>query len=239
MFTKPHHVPGFVTIAVNKTSDPLDPLARGGLRALCPEETRHALVFAIKRDMDRNLPVDDWLRVVLSSPVQFQAVDEVDMVWVATGLREKVGALYETVYYSNVQRVFQIMALRQRQEKLTGKRITVSEVVTLYNSKVSVSSGEAVNTGFVDSAMYVWESLLKNPLLRNLVVAVAFLNWSLVLNIVARLWFLYGFVVSRPVVGRQRSTSGRRRRSTPFTSWSSLCASRTGTPTAFPGRSLA
>ena len=189
LFAKPNHVPGFVTVAVNETSDPLDPMANGGLRALCPEETRHALVLAIKRDMDLNLPVDDWLRVVLSSPVHFQAVDAMDMVWVATGLREKVGALYETVYYSNVQRVFQIMALRQRQDKLTGKRTTVSEVVTLYNSKVSVSSGEAINTGFVDSSMYVWESVLKNPLLRNLVVAAAFSNISLVVCIlVDRHW---------------------------------------------------
>ena len=128
LFAKPTHIPGFVTVAVNQTSDPLDPLARGGLRALCPEETRHALVFAIKRDIDQNRPVDKWRRVLLSTPVQFQAVDDVDMVWVATGLREKVGALYETVYYSNVQRVFQIMALRQRQERLTGKRTAVSEV---------------------------------------------------------------------------------------------------------------
>lgn len=141
---------------------------------MCPEETRHAMLFAIKRDIQLKLPVDEWVRVVLSSPVQFEAVSEVDEIWVASSIREKVGAQYEVVYYSNVQRVFQIMALKSRQEKLTGKRVTVAEVVSLYNSKVSVSSGEAVTSGFIDSATCIWENVLKHQPLRKLIVAAAF-----------------------------------------------------------------
>ena len=176
LFSKPKHAPGFFTVAVNRLSDPRDPLARGGLRALCPEETRHAMVLAIKRDIDLRLPVEEWRRVVLSSPVQFEAVDEADEVWVASVIREKVGALFEVVYYSNVQRIFQIMALKSRQEMSTGKRVTAAEVVNLYNAKVLVSSGEAVTLSFIDSSTCVWEYFLKPPLVMKLIIAAKFMN---------------------------------------------------------------
>lgn len=230
LFAKPNHAPGFVTVAVNPSSDPLNPLARGGLHAICPEETRHAMVLAIKRDIDRNLPVDGWLRVVLSTPVQFLAVDEASATWVAMGLREKTGALFEVVYLSNVQRIFQIFALKSRQEKLTGKRFTVVEVVTLYNSKVSVSSGEAVNQSFMNSATNVWEGLLKHPLLRKMVIAAAL---QIVVKLRVALCCLHQrCALSVNVAGRQRSTLARKRRSTACTSWSLLCARRTGTSVA-------
>jgi len=176
LFSTPKHAPGLFTVAVNQSSNPLEPLARGGLRALCPEETRHALVLAIKRDIDRKLSVDEWKVVMLSTPVQFQKVEESDEVWVATCIRETVGAQFETVYYSNVQRIFQVMALKTIQEKLTGKRATLAEVVRLYNSKVVVSSGEAVTLSFIDSSTCAWEYILKPVQMRKIVVAVAFRN---------------------------------------------------------------
>lgn len=173
-FSTPKHAPGFFTVAVNQSSDPLDPVSRGGLRALCPEETRHALILAIKRDIDRNMPVDEWRRVVLSSLVEFQKVEESEEVWVATVIREKVGGLFETVYYTNVQRIYQVMALKSRHEKLTGKRATVLEVVNLYNSKVTVSSGEAVTLSFIDSSTCAWDHILKPLQLRKIIGAAAF-----------------------------------------------------------------
>ena len=102
VFEKPAHAPGFIVIGVNSTSSPLNALTRGRLRAVSPEETRHALILAIKRDIDRKLPVDEWRRIALSSPVQFEAVEEADMSWVAGAIRESVGAQYNAVYYSSV-----------------------------------------------------------------------------------------------------------------------------------------
>ena len=63
------------------------------------------------------------------------------------------------------------MALKDMTEKVDGKRLTVPQVVTLYNDNVSISSGEAVNIGFVDSATVVWETLLRHGPLQQLVVA--------------------------------------------------------------------
>jgi len=79
LFPKAQHAPGFIRVAVNETSNPLVPTKGHGLRVLSPEETLHAMILAIKRDMDANLPVDDWLTITLSSPVQFEAVEESDM----------------------------------------------------------------------------------------------------------------------------------------------------------------
>jgi len=63
------------------------------------------------------------------------------------------------------------MALREMKEQLEGTHLTVPQVVSLYNDKVSISSGEAVNNGFVDSANVVWETVLRHGPLQKLVVA--------------------------------------------------------------------
>ena len=93
MFEKPAHAPGFIVVGVNSTSSPLNALTWSCLRAVSPEETRHALILAIKRDIDLKLPVDEWRRIVVSSPVQFEAVDEADASWLAGAIRQSVGAL--------------------------------------------------------------------------------------------------------------------------------------------------
>ncbi len=51
-----------------------------------------------------------------------------------------------------------IMAVKSRQESLSGKKLLNAEVVNLYNSRVKVSSGEAVNLSYIQSATNVWEA---------------------------------------------------------------------------------
>ena len=70
-----------------------------------------------------------------------------------------------------VQRIFQILALKDLKEKESGRKLSVPDVVSLYNSKVLISSGETVNSGFVDSATVVWETVLKHGPLQKLIVA--------------------------------------------------------------------
>ena len=102
LFPRAQHPPGFTVVAVNGSSDPIRQWAGEGLHVVNLEETRHAMIIAIKPDMDLNLPLDDWLTVALTSPVQFMGVPESDMIWVATTIRETVGAQFEVVYYSTV-----------------------------------------------------------------------------------------------------------------------------------------
>jgi hypothetical protein len=78
----------------------------GNLKAISPEEPRHALVFAIARDIDAGLTDDEllwWKNLVVSAIITFKTVDtEDDIFWLATNARESVGAQFEVVYFSAV-----------------------------------------------------------------------------------------------------------------------------------------
>jgi len=74
---------------------------RGWLKGISPEEARHALVFAIARDLRKGLPIDAWKTLVLSTTMEFRTMaTEDDFFWEATKLRESVGAQYDSMYYS-------------------------------------------------------------------------------------------------------------------------------------------
>lgn len=93
--------PGVVCIGVTDTSSPIAAAQRGWLKGISPEEPRHALVFAIARDLRKGLPLDKWKILVLSATMEFRAMAaEDDFFWEATKLRESIGAQYDTMYYS-------------------------------------------------------------------------------------------------------------------------------------------
>lgn len=67
--------PGIVTLAVDDTWSPQRAEARGLLKAVSPEEPRHALLLAIARDIQKGLPDESlvlWKRMVLSAVVEFR-----------------------------------------------------------------------------------------------------------------------------------------------------------------------
>ena len=77
-FSNPSSVdafPGIVTVAVDDNFNPLRPEALGFLRAISPEEPRHALLFAIARDVENSAPEEVlflWRRVLLSTVMEFK-----------------------------------------------------------------------------------------------------------------------------------------------------------------------
>ena len=85
---------------------------------------------------------------------------EDEAFWQATALRERVGADYDAVYYSTVQRIFQLALFKQRRESAVERTVTNDEISREYNAKVQVSSGEAVSGAFVETAFTVYERLL-------------------------------------------------------------------------------
>jgi hypothetical protein len=73
----------------------------GHLKAISPEELRHAMLLAIARDIKRNLDVSEWRKSLLSVTSSFQQVDSEDALFtLAACERESIGAKYETLYYS-------------------------------------------------------------------------------------------------------------------------------------------
>lgn len=193
--------PGVVTLAVDATWDPCKPEARGLLRAISPEEPRHALVLAIARDIKAGLPEEGlalWRRMLLSVVTEFRrlSTDE-DIFWAATNLRERVGADYETIYFSpvqalvawhtprlyvlgwaapprkirwQVQRIFQLAGFKARREAVACRPISAEQVAQEFNAHVTVSSGEAVTQTLVDTALTVWERIFRDDSCRQSVM---------------------------------------------------------------------
>ena len=98
--------PSPVTIAVIDDLTPAVAGNLGNLKSISPEEPRHALVFAIARDIDAGLSDDDlllWKNLVVSTIMTFKTVDTEDSIfWLSTNARESVGAQFEVVYFSAV-----------------------------------------------------------------------------------------------------------------------------------------
>jgi len=69
--------------------------------------------------------------------------------------------------------VFQIGEFKARQEAATGKRMTVDDVFRQWNTRVKVSSGEAITANFLQGAVLVWDWLLKKDSTRSLIVQAA------------------------------------------------------------------
>lgn len=81
-------------------------LAFGSLKAISPEEPRHALILAIARDIEAgqsDVELQHWRDLILSTQVQFKRVDsDDDVFWQATVMRETIGIQYEVMYFSAV-----------------------------------------------------------------------------------------------------------------------------------------
>lgn len=79
---------------------------------------------------------------------------------------------------TQVQRVFQIVALKTKQDAASGVATSHGDVMRLWNSKVKVSTGEAVTEAFVDAAMIAFARVLKHDSLLQHVLAVPFFKLS-------------------------------------------------------------
>ena len=95
-----------MTIAVTHDLSPDVNANLGHLKAISPDEPRHALIFAIARDIDNGMTdaeLEPWKLLSLSAIIQFKKIEHNDeLFWYATNCRESVGAQFEVVYYSSV-----------------------------------------------------------------------------------------------------------------------------------------
>ena len=176
-FATPKEIPLKIQVAVlpEGAAGPEDPASAsqaGHLKCLVPEEMRHAFLLAIDRDrgMKRQAMMAEWKRIVLSATVTFIKYDGIGCLCAAAAnLREDIGANYETLYPTSIQRVYALVFVKKRMEE-AGGRVTSKQLVMAYNTDVKISSGEAVSDTFVDIALQVHEQMLAQVLLRSLVL---------------------------------------------------------------------
>jgi hypothetical protein len=95
-----------VTIAIDDLLTPANPAHLGKLKAISPPEPRHALVFAIARDIANGMSDDDllpWKVLATSVVITFTRVFSDDSIFcLATDARELVGHRCEVMAYSAV-----------------------------------------------------------------------------------------------------------------------------------------
>ena len=60
---------------------------------------------------------------------------------------------------------------KAQQEKIHGKQ-TADQLVQEWNKNLVISSGEAINLGYMRSALNVWDNLMSRPTLRSLLIEV-------------------------------------------------------------------
>ena len=98
--------PSAVIIGVTADLSPANVANLGHLKAISPEEPRHALVFAIARDIDNGMSDEQlmpWKVLSTSAVIEFRPVEnDDDIFWSATNARESLGAQYEVAYFSSV-----------------------------------------------------------------------------------------------------------------------------------------
>jgi hypothetical protein len=95
------------TVIIGVTADlsPDNVANLGHLKAISPEEPRHALVFAIARDIDNGMSDEQlmpWKVLSTSAVIEFRPVESDDICWSATNARESLGAQCEVAYFSSV-----------------------------------------------------------------------------------------------------------------------------------------
>lgn len=127
---------------------------KGELKAVCPEELRHAFVLAIARDIKLGLPMEKWLHLTLTTVFEFIILEsDDDFFWKATSLREAMGAKYEAMYYTTVR--------ASRQSQCMSDNSHPSDYVYFRSSGSFRSSTFAYATGQLTGESYRHQSWLQ------------------------------------------------------------------------------
>lgn len=98
-FKTPTRFPLEIFVAVSQSSSPANKDHRGWLRAISPEEIRHAIIKAVARDIRAGLDIAGWRFVFLTTTMTFIPIESDDQLyWAAAKKRQEIGASYETMY---------------------------------------------------------------------------------------------------------------------------------------------
>ncbi len=152
-----------VHIAVRRGENPL--LALGLLRRLSPAEPCHAMIMAIRRDVDADdeAKLQQWRRIVLSTTMVFRVIESADEFHFAhVQLRENPGIDFELIRHSALQRILDITTFAARTHKETGVKLNARALADTYAKNVTLSElSEAITESYVDMAVTVNSRLIQ------------------------------------------------------------------------------
>ena len=129
--------------------------ARGKLRTLSPEELPHACVLEIAASLE--FPPEDWNEqhwrdVLLSTPMEFVRIKTSEEAYfMSVNLREGIGASYEAMFRSPVQRMYEIMGFKRDEEARVGSKLSAKAIGQRWREHTTLSAqSEKVTDYFVE-----------------------------------------------------------------------------------------
>ena len=136
-FSSPCHSPLKFLIASKKGDKPSRNF--GSLLSVTPIELRIAMVRAIARACSTNdiVAIKDWLKIVLSSPFEYQILESEDDIWkAARQMRENISENHDTMRLSPVQQMFEFVYFKNRKEAIEGA-LASKKVAEDYRADIS------------------------------------------------------------------------------------------------------
>ncbi len=165
--------PGQIVVALSqKSEDPSQSL--GAWRRVSPDEPVFAAISMVAEQIRAG--VDDatlhiWRKMFLCVSVRFEHLPtEEARHFRAHNLRQSVVADYDSMAHTDVQQCFSLKAFQFRQEAKLGAQ-SAQQLWKLYNEHAkNASLTEPFKIGFIDACMTVWDKILVDDTMRELVL---------------------------------------------------------------------
>ena len=158
----------------------------GQMKRISVEEDHHAFILATARDLQQDKFQEAGAVAVLAPKyITSQALScqrrngeghgclprsiaaSLNLFWKAAKQREDVGTSYETMYYSPVQRIFQIVSFKLNHESASKTKLTTKKLFEILSANLTVTLGEAVTQSYLEVLMALWNSLLSDTSFRE------------------------------------------------------------------------
>jgi len=180
--TPPAKFPCMVSVGVSPDDKP-PCQAKGFLKRLSPEEVVYALVIKIatacKAGAWDAATRQKWRRLILTVPAEFiKVTNHAEYRWKAKAIRERIGMDFELLYPNTIQKITDLVLFKKDMEAKTGQTVAAGDLYKLHVENLGANmafsssdskhmSPDAFTKTWVDTALTVWEGLLKHPELHS------------------------------------------------------------------------
>ena len=161
-FAKPEHVTD-IYVAMGKGDNPLN--FKGRLRRLSPAEPSHAMLMAIRRDVEigDETVIQAWKNIALGTTMVFHEFETPDEYHFAhLQLRENPGIDFELVRHTALQRVLDIAQFHARTAAETGIKLSAKALSATYTQRLHLAQqSEKITDSLCEMALSVNSRLVK------------------------------------------------------------------------------
>ena len=163
--------PDVITVALEPGTKEL--AIPGGLKAVSPEEIRHAFLIHIGEDLASNpANLQKWHQALLSVPCKFKFAGPAELVLENRRSRETLQILSENMRRTAFASMFEIYAYKVVLEESRGGSIANVKIAEAYAKVKMAESSEPVTKTYVETALMVHSQIIKNPTIKSVLMAI-------------------------------------------------------------------